>query len=266
MEVDLNSSFVGEDGCFLSNMDGAAKLYERLFLEKSSLKKECDWLALQYAREFGEEEERLFSLNVKTLEIKRKIEYCQRKDYMGEAIYEEELTHNVEEQMRKYYDEQKELSGYNQFAKIKREEISPRDVREIKSLYRDLIHLIHPDLHPEYCESEEMLILWDDATDAYKRNDLACLTKAYDTALFLIDGNSFSIREAERKIDALAKEIELIKAEEPYTFKYILCDDEKVALRHQKLRERIAEVEEYNRLLENRLARFSIITRRGQNG
>lgn len=241
-------------------MDDRIKIYESLLNEKASLEKDCFRYSLEYAREFGDEIESLFELKVEAVTLKKKIAFCVRKDYRNEPIYSSDLDKYIDEEIIDYQRRLQELIEYNKAAKEdKGTPITFEEGKKIKKLYYEIAHLIHPDLHPEYKEDKEMFELWNDAVSAYKCNDYKSLVETYDKIIIKVNDSDVHIENIEGKIEVIKDEINDIKKNEPYTYKFILDDDVEIKELHDNLRKEIKDYEGYKNNLEKELSRFNIV-------
>src|SRR5574344_2133892 len=126
--------------------------------------------------------------------------------------------------------------------------ISYSDVRKIKKLYYTIVHMIHPDLHPEYKDNDLIKDFWQNAQDAYKRNDYNKLMQVYDAILIAInkyEEKEIVIDNIVDKIKNIKKEIETIKIEEPYTYKFLLNDEDEKDEFHSNLKKEYNDYKEY---------------------
>lgn len=241
-------------------MDDKIKIYESLLNEKASLEKDCFRYSLEYAREFGDEIESLFELKVEVVTLKKKIAFCVRKDYRNEPIYSSDLDKYIDEEILDYQRRLQELIEYNKAAKEdKGTPITFEEGKKIKKLYYEIAHLIHPDLHPEYKENREMLELWNDAVGAYKCNDYKSLVETYDKIIIKVSDNDVHIENIEGKIEVIKDEINNIKENEPYTYRFILDDDVETKELHENLHKEIKDYEGYKNNLKKELSRFNIV-------
>ena len=232
--------------------------YEELLLEKSALRKECFLLEQEYTRVFGEDILTLYRMQIECVKKKKTIEFCQRAVNRGEEPDEKELqaflreeTAQLQEHFRKMAEE------YDNAQKV--EEITEADLMKIRKIYRRQVKLLHPDLHPETAESEELTDLWNRITAAYACNDLKELEELevlVASALADASGDEWKIEipDLEGKIRALEAEIEAIKAKDPYQYKFLLDDPEAVQEKKDSLREQIRSYREYAEKLEGILA------------
>lgn len=240
-------------------MDDKIKIYESLLNEKASLEKDCFRYSFEYLREFGDEIEALFELKVEVVTLKKKIAFCVRKDYRNEPIYSSDLDKYIDEEILDYQRRLQELIEYNKAAKEdKGTLISFEEGKKIKKLYYKIAHLIHPDLHPEYKEDEEMFELWNKAVTAYKCNDYKSLVETYDKIIIKVSDSDVYIDNIDGKIEVIKGEINDIKENEPYTYKFILDDDVETKEYHENLKKEINDYEEYKANLERELSHFKI--------
>ena len=240
-------------------MNNNIKIYESLLNEKASLEKDCFKYSLEYAREFGEEIEELFQLKVDSVTLKKKIAFCVKKRYNNETIKSFDLDNYIDEEIMDYKRRLEELIQYNKMARDnKGTPISFEEHKNIKKLYYEIVHLIHPDLHPEYQEDENISNLWDKAVNAYKCNDYKELIQVYDQIIILTNGNDIYIENIEGKIELIKSEIEDIKDNEPYTYKFLLDDVIEIKGLHEQLKQEIKDYIEYRDKLIRELASFKI--------
>ena len=243
----------------MNNMEDKIKIYELLLNEKTFLEKECFHYEVDYFREFGEKIENLFQLKVDSITLKKKIAFCVKKTYNNKPIYSYDLDRYIDEEIIEYQQRLQELIDYNKY--IKEDERTPitfDESHKIKKLYYKVAHLVHPDLHPEYKEDEDILELWNKAVNAYKSNNLKLLVEAYDQIIILVNDNDIYIEDIENKIETLKEEINEIKNNTPYTYKFILNDVLQVEELHNDLDREIKDYQEYKSSLENELSKFDI--------
>lgn len=244
-------------------MNALIKLYESLLNDKSNLEKECELISLAYIKEFGEEITKLFSLKVEAVTLKKKIAFCISKQYQNKPIYSYELNNYIDEEIASYQLKLNELRDYYASSKEDRDTISYSDLARIKKLYYRIVHLIHPDLHPEYRNEIVIRDLWNKSVDAYKRNDYTTLVEAYDQIMLYVSDNDISIDDIEDKIAKIKDKINDIKNVAPYTYKYILDDNEETKSFHEQLQNEIKDYEQYVKSLNDELSKFEIINNFG---
>ena len=243
-------------------MDDNTKIYESLLNERDSLEKDCFHYELEYTREFGDEIVSLFELKVEAVTLKKKIAFCVKKRYRCQEISASELGRYIDDEILDYQRKLQDLIAFNKEAKQGQGQIITFDEsKKIKKLYYQIAHLIHPDLHPEYQHDEMMSELWDKAVNAYKCNHYKELVEIYDQILLKIQPGEAVIENIEDKIESLKAEIEDIKANEPYRYKYILDDEAEIKAIHEELEKEIKDYQEYVASLQQELGRFNIVER-----
>ena len=242
-------------------MDDKLAKYESLLNELSSLEKECFHIEIDYFKEFGDEINNIFALKIESIVLKKKISYCVRKQNRNEkivfSIMEEEINKLVEEKRK----ELNEMVSYKkQIDSEKRNPISFDAKREIKIIYYQIVHLIHPDLHPDIAENDKIKKLWQQSVDAYKRNDLKTLKRSYDQVLLIVDTNNTIVLEnIDEKICAIEDEIKEIKDNNPYKFKFLLNDEDEKYDLHKRNHEEETYYKEYIKSLQVELSKFNIV-------
>lgn len=241
-------------------MDERRDIYETLLNQKAALEKDCFYFELEYHREFGAQVEELFQAKVEAVTLKKKIAYCVKKRYRNEAIYAGELNRLIDAEILAYQQKLDDLVAYNAYARNETRTIGFEEQRQIRKLYFALAHRVHPDLHPEYSQDEVILALWNKAVDAYKRNDYPALCEVNDRIMLLTSEGDIHIERLDEKIEALTKQLEEIRQQEPYTYRFLLEDREATENFHEELAKQIQDYQDYVAKLNEELQRFPIVT------
>lgn len=233
--------------------------YEEMILRRDRYKKEALHFQEEYYRIFGDLIQECFSLKIQCIRVKKEISFCQMYVNKGQSISLEAL-HQYMDQVMKEYDEQlKELVQQIQGAKAAKP-ISFESHQKIKKIYRKIARRIHPDLHPEFFEKEEIQELWQRAKIAYECNALEELQMVEVLLEKLIQGNleNIEIDNIFSRIEKLKDEIETIRSTIPYQYRYLLESDESVHEYEEELKQEIDEYQNYLRELEEIFKRFDI--------
>ena len=133
-------------------------------------------------------------------------------------------------------------------------------VQEIKRLYRKIVKLLHPDVHPNPTEREKELL--NRANDANARGDLEEMRAIWkELSSMNVKEEEFTDRPEDiekmkeileslrERCQALEQEIRHIKSEYPYTMKAFLDDEEAVEEKRAGLRKQIDQTREKDRQL-----------------
>ena len=136
--------------------------------------------------------------------------------------------------------------------------ISSWQAEKVRRLYRRLAKLLHPDLNPEPGRNAELQDLFRKIMAAYRCNDLKRLEELEvltDRALreLGIECVTVPIPDAARKIEELEREISRIVSEEPYTYKDLLADTDRVEGMKTSLKKELEDYRAYNDLLRKHL-------------
>ena len=119
-------------------------------------------------------------------------------------------------------------------------EVSAEDLKTIKTMYRGIAKQIHPDIHPELAEVEELQDLWNQVNIAYQCNDLEQLKELDLLISVTLAGLSeqkatLDIPDVEEKIKKLEWEIREIRSKDPYQYKNLFSKPELVKEKHLDL-------------------------------
>lgn len=109
-----------------------------------------------------------------------------------------------------------------------------------KSLFRSIVKRLHPDMNPNQTQHEKNL--FNKAVEAYQNGDMVTLQNIYDEITVgkedsgEADESNLSIEELikirdrlAKRIDELSSELDEIRSVEPYTYKEILDDPDRLA-------------------------------------
>ena len=138
-------------------------------------------------------------------------------------------------------------------------EVSAEDLKTIKTMYRGIAKQIHPDIHPELAEVEELQDLWNQVNIAYQCNDLEQLKELDLLISVTLAGLSeqkatLDIPDVEEKIKKLEWEIREIRSKDPYQYKNLFSKPELVKEKHLDLQQQAEEYRQYSAQLDEKLS------------
>lgn len=247
--------------------------YERLQLEYAALVAERDELensegprlTALYMEAVGQLQYEVLVLRYEIALLKQKRDLLQAYKNRGEKAdlnyvdeqveataktYNENIQREEEKikQAKAYIEEQKEEEKKNQ----------ENEKRELRDLYRKLVHRLHPDLHPEQTEWEKELFL--KVQDAYEKGDLERLRELAQQLeagmpADAVDNETTEeweerINQLKEEIAKIREEIEKILQEFPFTYRERLNNPEWIAQTQDMLRKEISELEKEKIRLE----------------
>ena len=222
--------------------------YEKLLFERDKYKKQAGEYLREYIREFGELLTDVFRKKISCIEKKKMITYCQQRLNKGEAIDAEAMNEYIMNEMEEYNLQLADMMRNNDICRNGKP-ISRSEVLQIKKIYRRIAKKIHPDIHPGTLDIPILSDLWNMVTDAYDRSDLKSLEELEIQINSVLrelgdDVPDEDVPDIEEKIKALEEEIDKIISTDPYQYKFLLEDEEKV----QELKEDLSEeLEAYSR-------------------
>ncbi len=137
----------------------------------------------------------------------------------------------------------------------------------LKDLYRKIIKKLHPDVNPNATEREQEL--FRRATQAYEEEDIETLQEIYDEVFSAggseteqdVNLSAGELLELKKKLEGririLRAELEEIKGRNPYRYKELLDDPEKLSLVQTALQEAIRLYEEEIKRLQAELEKIN---------
>ena len=213
----------------------------------------CKNLETKFFIEFGAIEYKLYEAQCLEARLRRKIELIQAKknrqekiDFAEiEAILDVELEENNKELGKRLENMNEALERRNL------ERLSDEDTKELKTLYRQIVKALHPDLNPDLLEAKQEL--FNNAVQAYKNGDLETIRTisliasdeipAYEKE----DVRVQLLKDRERILDRsyrVRDAIEVLKEDFPYNMKEILESEEAIEERKKELEQGLVEFKE----------------------
>lgn len=250
---------------------------ERLTEKLTDLIQERDYLLYQenprikarYISVIGRIQLEVFNIEIEVLRLKRVIEIYQmlinKQQEIDETKIEEIIEKEYEEYTYRIIDLQEELNTAEFINNQK--PMNEKDSKEFKTIYRELIKKLHPDLDNSNLElteeeKEEKEILLQNVITAYETGDLETMralhmvveSKDFISAIDFTKSSIDILREKkenlEKSILEIKEEIKDIKSEYPYNTLELLEDDEKLLERQELLKKQIDEYKEAKEELE----------------
>jgi predicted transcriptional regulator len=241
--------------------DSRYEEYESLLSRRDALRKEGEAFRMEYLRVFGDLINEIFRTKIECISKKKQIAWCRARVNRGEALNRSEMNHYIEAVMAEYNEQLEEMVNQTSAAKTG-SVISFSDLRKIKEIYRHLAKLIHPDRRPDLAEDETIRDLWNRIVTAYTYNHLASLEELqFLTENYLASLSDsafeFEIPDLDEKFQKLREETEAILTSLPYTYRFILEDEEERKERKQELEDELKSYTEYAKQLDEVLSTFS---------
>lgn len=231
--------------------------YESLLLQRDQLKKEALIYRRLYIREFGELINKVFEKKIECIRLKKSITFCQIARNKGEKPDLFAMNEYIAQQMKEYRKQLDDMVSELNSTK-KDSSISPADSKEIKAIYRKIARQIHPDMSSITAEHPELMELWEQASVAYKCNDLKLLRETdflVQKIISKLGEESFAVTipDIGLRISELEKEIDTIINTEPYSYKLVLEDKEEIADRKSAYETELKQYTEYEKQLSKQL-------------
>ncbi|ASS38338.1 V-type ATP synthase subunit I domain-containing protein [Mogibacterium pumilum] len=213
----------------------------------------CKNLEANYFAEFGAIEYKLYEAQCLEARLRRKIELIQAKKNRQEKIDFSEIEALLDEEFEDYKRElEEQLEKINEAIERKNlERLYKEESKELKTLYRQIVKALHPDLNPDL--SEVKLELFNNAVQAYKKGDLETIKTISIIANDEIpayeheDVRVHLLKEKERILQKSARvraAIEVVREEFPYNIQEILESEEAIEAKKKELEKGLVEFKE----------------------
>ena len=205
----------------------------------------CKNLETKFFIEFGAIEYKLYEAQCLEARLRRKIELIQAKKNRQEKIDFVELEEFNREIGKRLENMNEALERRNL------ERLLGEDTKELKTLYRQIVKDLHPDLNPDLPEAKQEL--FNNAVQAYKNGELETIRTisliasdeipAYEKE----DVRVQLLKDRERILERSSRvriAIEVIKEDFPYNMKDILESEEAIEERMKELEQGLVEFKE----------------------
>ena len=259
----------------VSMKDSRSAQLEQLLLYRDRLKKDCRRIMKKYMQTFGALTVQVFETRISCIRKKKMIRYIQTSVNMGHEANLRELTLILKTEMEEYE---------SRLEKLNREYRSCRDyqepdeeaLRQTDRMYREFVHLLHPDIYPETSTDPVLLDLWRRGETAYDGNDAEKLqelkTLAAGRMAFLAfglqsqpgsqspgdgDADASVHYELKQQVRMLEEEIRNILTSEPYICQTLLENENMKEKKLAELREELVSCRLYQTELDAQLAELA---------
>jgi len=234
--------------------------YESLLLERDQFQKEAGQAWTCYTQVFGQLISDVYEEKIECIKCKKTIACYQQAQNRGGVVDQAAVQEYLEREMASYYANLKRM--LDDYERCKNAGTSTSyEVRRSRTLYRRLAKLIHPDINPETDRQEVLKELWVRILKAYGRSDIRELSELEVLVRkALKDLGAGEIRvdipDIKERINALKDEIFEITHTEPYTYKTLLDDEEKVEKKKAELQDELDSYRKYHGELDGVIVRM----------
>lgn len=240
--------------------DGLLQKYEKLFLKKQRILQECTQLRIVYMKLFGTLQVELFELQLQTIRRRKEIALYLKAYNQGISPDPEAIEAELDKAMESYRDELDQLISQNAAAGSA-SPVTDEEKLKIRRIYRELVHLMHPDLHPNLENNEMVQDLWNQLNVAYQVMDLEAMEEIRVEVIAVLSGlpDTGVMPAADRLAERILKlrtDIDIIKARDPYRYKEWIYDRELVIEKKEELKEQIEDLKDYSTQLTDSLERL----------
>lgn len=234
------------------------EVYESLLLYKTELEKECLSIEREYYGKFGDSLLALLKLKLEVAKTKQKIAYCQKMKNQGLDPDEDEMEAYAKSNCADAYFAFIDASAKKKQADHCKEGpyLKPEEVSQSKKLFRALMKMLHPDIHPELANNPLASSIYEHALTAYKQNNLHQLVELYDLASMQFGDEDVEIENVDEKIERLKEEIDEIESHNPYLYRVYLENPDKGKTLLDDLKKQTKEYEDF---LEELIGRLSLL-------
>ena len=233
------------------------KRYEELLLQRDALKKKAYHYDREFVRVFGEQVLEIFRMKMECIKKKKTIHFCRYYANHGKNVDQKALQEFLKNEMAVYQMQLEDMiADYNNAKKS--EPISEAEKLLIKKIYRRIAKQFHPDVNPKVAKDETLMELWQRVLSAYTCNDLKELQEAeilVNMALKQMnkEGVDIYIPNIDERIVQLEEELEAIQKTRPYTYRFILEDEEERENQKIEYEVELSEYEDYSKELDQEL-------------
>ena len=235
--------------------------YEELLLKKEMLKKEAEQYKIQYNEIFNVLNNDTYEAKMECVKKRKIVSYCQNLQSLGSKIIKKELDSFIDKAMKEYKDTLEYILNSDN---DKTKDLNGQHTKQIKTIYRQLARLVHPDMNSELKDDKTVQDLWNRTCIAYNCDNLEELVELevlINKYLESINHTHIEIEipNVDEKIFDLNREIEKIIHTNPYQYKYIISDRQIITKKKEELLKELSDYKRYLNELNKQIEEFTIV-------
>lgn len=235
--------------------------YEELLLKKEALKKEADQYQLKYNEIFNVLNNDTYEARLECIRKRKIVSYCEHMIDIGSLIYRKQLDSYVEDAMKEYKDAFNFILEKDE--KDKKKNKNADYIKQIKTIYRQLARLVHPDMNADLKDNKIIQDLWNRICIAYNCSNLEELEELEILINKYLESINHShieieIPDVDEKIFYLNREIEKILHTNPYQYKYVICDENIIKSKKEELQKELDDYKRYSLELDKQIDSFHV--------
>jgi len=236
--------------------------YEELLIKKEKLLKEAEMYKIQYNEIFNALNNDTYEARMDCVKKRKTVLYCQNMTDMGSLIYKKDLEVFIDDAMKEYKDTLSYILGNEEKDTIKKKDDGY--IKQIKTIYRQLARLVHPDMNSDLKENRIVQDLWNRTCIAYNCSNLEELEELEILINKYLESINHShidieIPNVDEKIFILNRQIEKIKHTNPYQYKYIIGDEKIINAKKEELQKELDDYKRYSSELDKEISLYVIV-------
>lgn len=233
-------------------------VYRVLLVKRDELKKEISMLQETLFLKLGDLQIELFRAQIRLIRLKKELNWIHQKLNTGSVPDPEDMKEEIDRLMESHYEKLNALTGH--FYALKTAPVlNDEEVRLLKQRYRQLVRMLHPDLHPEFKARPDIRDLWERVQRAYHGSHLLELDDLFIQAQALIESETQDLyipSDLPEKIERIREEIEDLRLDHIFQLQFWIDDSQSIDVARQNLKEQIVQHEEYITRLERERERL----------
>lgn len=237
--------------------------YGELLQKKESLKKEAEQYKIQYDEIFSVLNNDTYEAKMECVKKRKIVSYCKNLTELGSLIFRKDLDEYIEKAMIDYKDALQYIFNEDDIHNEQKNNQTAHS-KQIKSIYRQLARLIHPDMNSDLKDNKVIQDLWNRTCIAYncsnleEMEELEVLINRYLESINHYH-MEIEIPNVDEKIFDLNREIEKIIHTNPYQYKYVIADRNMIVKKKEELLKELSDYKRYLNELNKQISEFHII-------
>ena len=237
--------------------------YGELLQKKESLKKEAEQYKIQYDEIFSVLNNDAYEAKMECVKKRKIVSYCKNLTELGSLIFRKDLDEYIEKAMIEYKDALQYIFNEDDIHNEQKNNQTAHS-KQIKSIYRQLARLIHPDMNSDLKDNKVIQDLWNRTCIAYncsnleEMEELEVLINRYLESINHYH-MEIEIPNVDEKIFDLNREIEKIIHTNPYQYKYVIADRNMIVKKKEELLKELSDYKRYLNELNKQISEFHII-------